>query len=266
MAPGGDAKGQRPQPVRLKLELARRTASLGATIISGSPVAAELLARVGFDWLWLEMEHTTVSEDGVLAMLQATNGADSSTVVRVPWNDKTMIKRAVDAGPDGILVPQINTREEAEAAVLAMKYPPVGERGAGLARAQAYGLAMGEYYKNANSDVLTLLMIEHIDGVRNIAEILAVPGVNSVMIGALDLSGSMGLLGQTDHPSVEEAIQQVLAACKSAGKPCGIVALDPDQANRRIEQGFTNIIVAIDVLMLIGASTATLGKIVRHEG
>ena len=260
-----DAKGQR-SPNRLKQELAAGRVCLGATIISGSPVVAELLSRVGFGWLWLEMEHTTVSEDGVLAMLQAINGSDVSTVVRVPWNDKTMIKRAVDAGPDAILVPQINTREEAEYAVRAMKYPPVGERGAGLARAQAYGLAMGEYYKSANSEVLTLLMIEHIDGVRNIAEILAVPGVDSVMIGALDLSGSMGLLGQTDHPSVEEAIGQVLAACKTASIPCGIVALDPDQANRRIEQGFTNIVVAIDVLMLIGASKGALGKVVRGQG
>lgn len=260
-----DAKGQRA-PNRLKQRLEAGQVCLGATIISGSPVVAELLSRVGFDWIWLEMEHTTVSEDGILAMLQATNGAETSTVVRVPWNDKTMIKRAVDAGPDAILVPQINTRAEAEYAVRAMKYPPVGERGAGLARAQAYGLAMGEYYKSANDDVLTLLMIEHIDGVRNIAEILAVPGVDSVMIGALDLSGSMGLLGQTDHPSVEEAIQTVLAACKAAGKPCGIVALDPDQANHRIEQGFTNITVAIDVLMLIGASKAALDKVARGQG
>lgn len=260
-----DANGQRA-PNRLKQELAAGRVCLGATIISGSPVVAELLSRVGFDWLWLEMEHTTVSEDGVLAMLQATNGSNASTVVRVPWNDKTMIKRAVDAGPDAILVPQINTREEAEYAVRAMKYPPVGERGAGLARAQAYGLAMGEYYGSANSEVLTLLMIEHVDGVMNIAEILAVPGVDSVMIGALDLSGSMGLLGQTDHPSVEEAIQKVLAASKAAGIPCGIVALDGEQANKRIKQGFTNIVVAIDVLMLIGASKGALGAITRGQG
>ena len=257
-----DAKGQRA-PNRLKAELAAGRVCLGATVISGSPVVAELLSRVGFDWLWLEMEHTTVSEDGVLAMLQATNGAETSTIVRVPWNDKTMIKRAVDAGPDGILVPQINTRLEAEAAVRAMKYPPVGERGAGLARAQAYGLAMGEYYGSANSEVLTLLMIEHIDGVKNIAEILAVPGVDAVMIGALDLSGSMGLLGQTDHPSVEAAVEQVLAASKAAGIPCGIVALDPDGATHRISQGFRMVIVAIDVLMLIGGAKATLDKIDR---
>jgi 2-keto-3-deoxy-L-rhamnonate aldolase RhmA len=257
-----DAQGHRA-PNRLKRDLAAGKVCLGATIITGSPVVAEILARVGFDWLWLEMEHTTVGEDAVLAMLQTTNGADVSTVVRVPWNDRTMIKRAVDAGPDGILIPLINTRAEAEDAVRAMKYPPVGERGAGLARAQAYGLSVGEYYASADSEVMTLLMIEHIKGVENIDEILAVPGVDSIMIGALDLSGSMGLLGQTDHPSVEAAVQKVLAACKRAKISCGIVALDAEGASHRIEQGFTNITLAIDVLMLIGSAQAVLGKVDR---
>ena len=257
-----DANGHRP-PNRLKRDLAAGRVCLGATVTIGNPVVAELLSRVGFDWLWIESEHTTLTTENVLGMLQATNGADVSTVVRVPWNDKTLIKRAVDAGPDGILVPEINTREEAEYAVRAMKYPPLGERGAGLARAQAWGLAMGEYYASANDEILTLLMIEHIRGVENIDEILAVPGVDGVMIGALDLSGSMNLLGQTDHPDVEAAEQRVLAACRRANVSCGTVAPDPDQANRRIAQGFTNVAVAIDVLMLIGAARSTLGRIVR---
>jgi 2-keto-3-deoxy-L-rhamnonate aldolase RhmA len=207
------------------------------------------------------MEHNTVSDGDVLAMLQATNGADVSTVVRVPWNDKTLIKRAVDAGPDAILVPLVNTREEAEAAVRAMKYPPVGERGAGLARAEAWGLAMGEYYATANDVIQTFVMLEHIVGVQNIDEILAVPGVDGVMIGALDLSGSMGLLGQTDHPDVEAAVQRVLAACRRAGKPCGTVALDPAGARRRIAEGFNPVIVAIDVLMLAGSSRSVLDAV-----
>lgn len=260
-----DANGHRP-PNRMKRALAAGKVTLGATITTGSPILAELLSRVGFDWLWLETEHTTTSEQAVLAMLQATNGADVSTIVRVPWNDATLIKRAVDAGPDGILVPQVNTAVEATAAVRAMKYPPLGERGAGLARAQAWGLAMGEYYGSANDEVVTLLMIEHILGVENIDEILAVPGVDGVMIGSLDLSGSMNLLGQTDHPDVEAATQRVLAACRRAGISCGIVALDPDQANRRIGQGFTNVIVAIDVLMLIGTAKSVLGKVARPDG
>lgn len=250
---------------RMKRDLAAGKVCLGATITMNSPVVAELLSRVGFDWLWFEIEHTSLTNEAVNTMLAVTNGSGASTVVRVPWNDPTLIKRAVDAGPDGILVPQINTRAEAEAAVRAMKYPPLGERGAGLARAQAYGLAMGEYYQSANSEVMTILMIEHIRGVENIDEILAVPGVDSIMIGALDLSGSMNMLGQTADPAVEGAIQKVLAASKRAKVSCGILALDAEQANRRIREGFTNLIVAVDVLTLIGATKAVLGGVVRGD-
>jgi len=128
-----------------------------------------------------------------------------------------------------------------------MKYPPVGERGAGLARAQFYGGAMGEYMQSANDEVMTILMIEHVLAVENIDAILKVPGVDSVMIGSLDLSGSMGILGQTSHPDVEAAIQKVLAASKKAGIPCGIIALSPESVKARVEQGFLNFSVAIDV-------------------
>ena len=260
-----DAKGQR-SPNRLKQELAAGRVCLGATIISGSPVVAELLSRVGFDWLWLEMEHTTVSEDGVLAMLQATNGSDVSTVVRVPWNDKTLIKRAVDAGPDAILIPQINTREEAEYAVRAMKYPPVGERGAGLARAQAYGLAMGEYYKSANDELDPADDRAH----RGRREYRRDPGRPRGRLGddrrTRPVRAAWACSARRTTPRWRRRRERVLAACRRAAIPCGIVALDPDQANRRIEQGFTNIVVAIDVLMLIGRVEIGAGQGPRPDG
>jgi len=251
------------EPNRMKRKLAAGEVCIGTTITMNSPVVAELLSHVGFDWLWFEMEHTALSVEAVLTMLQATNGSDVSTVVRVPWNDKTLIKRVLDTGPDGILIPLVNSREEAEDAVSAMKYPPVGERGAGLGRAQCYGLHMGEYLESANDEVQTLVMIEHVQAVENVDEILAVEGVDSVMVGALDLSGSMGMLGQTDDPSVEAAIQKVLASSKKANVPCGIITVDPDTANRRIKEGFTNVILGIDILTLLSGATSALGKIVR---
>lgn len=257
-----DAKGQRA-PNRLKRDLAAGKVCVGMTITMNSPTVAEILSHVGLDWIWLEMEHSALDEQAVLAMLQATNGADVSTVVRVPWNDKTMIKRVLDLGPDGVLIPLVNSREEAEYAVRAMKYPPWGERGAGLGRAQSYGINMGEYMKTANDEVMTTLMIEHVKAVENIEEILAVKGVDSVMVGALDLSGSMGMLGQTDRPEVEGAIQKVLAACKKAKVPPGIITVDPDTANRRIREGFQHLIIGIDVLTVLGGAKAALGKIER---
>lgn len=257
-----NAKGLR-EPNRLKHKLAAGKVCLGATLTMNSPVVAEILSHIGLDWLWFETEHSSLDDDIVLGMLQSANGADVSTVIRVPWNDKTMIKRALDLGPDGIILPLVNTREEAEYAVRAMKYPPLGERGAGLGRAQCYGMHMGEYLQTANDEVTTILMIEHIKAVENIEQIIAVKGVDSVMVGALDLSGSMGMLGQTADPKVEGAVQKVLAACKKAGMPCGIITVSPDAANERIAQGFTNLIIGIDVLFLHGAATQALGKIVR---
>lgn len=260
-----DATGLRT-PNRMKQELAAGNVCLGATITIYSPAIAELLSRVGLDWLWIDTEHTALSLEEVSVILQATNGTDVSTVIRVPWNDKTLIKRAIDTGPDGILVPMINTAADAEAAVRAMKYPPLGERGAGIGRAQCYGMRIGEYMSTANDEVMFIAQIEHVDAISNIDEIVDVAGLDSVMIGALDLSGSMGKLGQTDDPEVEEAVQKVLAACQRAGVPCGIVALGPEATHRRIAEGFTSIITGIDVLWIHGAARAALAEIQRPAG
>lgn len=257
-----NAKGLR-DPNRLKRDLAAGKVCLGATITMNSPIVAEILSHIGLDWLWIETEHSSLDYENVLTMLQATNGSDVSVLVRVPWNDKTMMKRTLDAGPDGIIIPLVNTKEQAEYAVRAMKYPPWGERGAGLSRAQCYGLHMGEYLKTADQEVLTILMIEHIEAVNNIDAILKVKGIDSIMIGTLDLSGSMGILGQTTDPKVEEAVQKVLKAAKKAKMPCGIIAVSPDQANQRIKEGFTNIIIGIDVLFLHSAATGALAQIKR---
>jgi 2-keto-3-deoxy-L-rhamnonate aldolase RhmA len=258
-----NSKGER-EPNKLKRDLASGKICIGATITMSNPVVAEIMSHIGFDWLWFETEHTAMSLESVLTMLQATNGSNVSTIVRVPWNDKTMIKRVLDTGPDGIIIPLVNSKEEAEAAIKAMKYPPWGERGAGLSRAQAYGMHMGEYMSTANEEVCTILMIEHIKAVENIDEILSVKGVDSIMIGALDLSGSMGILGHTDDPKVETAIQTVLSACKRAGIPCGIIAGSPEVANKRIKEGFQNIILGIDILYLVGAASSALAEVVKN--
>jgi 2-keto-3-deoxy-L-rhamnonate aldolase RhmA len=256
------ADGSRPEN-RLKKRLAAGEVCVGATLTLSSPTIAELYSRLGFDWLWVETEHTAMTDETVLGMLQAANGSKTSMVVRAPWNDKVMIKRLLDTGPDGIIVPLVTSAAEAEAAVRAMKYPPWGERGAGLSRAQCYGLRMADYMATANAEIMTTLMIEHVEAVKNIDAILAVKGVDSVMIGALDLSGTMGLLGQTDHPDVEAAVQTVLAAAKRAGMPCGIITVSPEQANRRIDQGFTQIILGIDVLYLLTGASGALGQVAR---
>src|SRR3954447_25202561 len=175
-----DATGQRT-PNRMKRELAAGNVCLGATITIYSPAIAELLSRVGLDWLWIDTEHTALSLEEVSVILQATNGTDVSTVIRVPWNDKTLIKRAIDTGPDGILVPMINTAADAEAAVRAMKYPPRGERGAGIGRAQCSGLAMGEYLATANDEVMFIARSELVEPIAITDAVVEGSGLRSVM-------------------------------------------------------------------------------------
>jgi 2-keto-3-deoxy-L-rhamnonate aldolase RhmA len=249
---------RRSAPSSLKRRLREGEVCLGAVLTLGCAAVAEIFARVGFDWLWIDMEHSSLASADVLALLQAASGTGVSTLVRVAWNDKTMIKQALDLGPDGIIVPQVNTREEAEYAVRAAKYPPWGERGAGVGRAQAYGLAARDYLRHANDQLVTTLMIEHAEAVENIDAILQVEGVDSIMIGTQDLAGSMGVPERPEDPVVADAIREVLAACKKAKRPAGIAALDAATAQERMAQGFTHLAVGMDVMLLAGAARSAL--------
>jgi 2-keto-3-deoxy-L-rhamnonate aldolase RhmA len=233
----------------------------GLTLTIGAPQIAELVAHLGFDWIWIETEHTTMSLDAVQAQLQAIAGTGTKAVVRVDNNDPTTLKRVLDTGPDGILIPSVNTREEAEKALKAIKYPPLGERGIGLARAQRYGLNMGGYIQAANDEVVVLFMIEHIRAVQNIHEILQVEGLDAIMVGSLDLAGSMNLQNDLSNPLIEAEVQKVLKACQQAGIACGAFVGDPHQAKERIEQGFRLLILGADVLVLASGARNLLESV-----
>jgi 2-keto-3-deoxy-L-rhamnonate aldolase RhmA len=226
----------------------------GLTLTIGTPQIAELVANLGFDWIWIETEHTTMSLDTVLAQLQAISGTGTKAIVRVDCNDQTTIKRVLDMGPDGILIPSINSREDAEKAIKFTKYPPLGERGIGLARAQGYGLNLGSYIQSANDEVATIFMIEHIMAVQQINDILQVEGLDAIMIGTLDLAGSMNLQNDLSNPLIEAEVQKVLLACKEAGIACGAFVGDPNQAKARISQGFKVLTLGADVLLLASSA------------
>ena len=233
----------------------------GLTLTIGNPQIAELVANLGFDWIWIETEHTTMGLETVLAQLQAISGTGTKAVVRVDCNDQTTIKRILDIGPDGILIPSVNTREDAEKAIKFIKYPPLGERGIGLARAQGYGLKLGSYIKSANDEVATIFMIEHVLAVQNIEEILQVDGVDGIIIGALDLAGSMNLQNDLANPLIEVEVQKVLAACKKAGIACGAFVGDPNQAKARIQEGFRLLTLGADVLLLASSAKNVLDSV-----
>jgi 2-keto-3-deoxy-L-rhamnonate aldolase RhmA len=229
-----------------------------------SPPAAEILAQAGFDWLWIDMEHAALNLETAHRMIQATQGTETVPIVRVAWNLHWLAKHVLDMGAMGVIMPQVSSKQEAVDAVQALRYPPEGVRGLfpGFA-ALRWGLPVPEYLKIANKEIMAILLIEHIEAVNRIDEILTVPGIDLIFVGPGDLSASMGLLGQATHTRVEEAVQKVLAATKKAKVPAGIMAVTPDDANRRIQQGFQFILVGTDMGLLTSGAKGMLGQIKR---
>lgn len=214
-----------------------------------SAEVAEILVEAGFDWLFVDMEHGGFDTAGVQLVLQAVAGR-KPCLVRVPRNEPNAIARALDTGADGLIFPHVNTAEEARECVAAALYPPEGTRSIGLARAQGYGARVAESLSGANRATVRVAQVEHILAARNIAGILAVPGIDAVFIGPFDLSGSLGKPGRTSDPEVVEAIRTVREAAAAAGIPSGIFAPNAEAGRAAASAGFTLIAVATDALLL----------------
>jgi 2-keto-3-deoxy-L-rhamnonate aldolase RhmA len=234
-----------------KLEL--RKPLIGTLVTMGAPEVAEMLSRVGFDWLWIDMEHAALSLEQVRSSLQACSES-CSALVRIPANDEVWIKRVLDLGPDGIIVPQVKSKEEAIKAIKAAKYPPQGTRSVGIARAHAYGMEFASYVERCNEDVVVVIQIEHADAVKDVEDILSVEGVDAVIIGPYDLSGSFGKLGQLQDKQVQDAIETVHRTCEKLGIPCGAFALQSEAGQSYLAKGFELIAVGIDVHFLWNAA------------
>jgi 2-dehydro-3-deoxyglucarate aldolase len=210
------------------------------------------MAAAGFDWLVLDTEHSVLELSDVQMLIQVLDGQRCPAIVRLTSNHPDQIKRVMDAGATGIMVPMIKTAADAEAAVQAVYYPPRGQRGVGLARAQGYGARFQQYRRWLEDNAVVVAMIEHIDAVNAIDSILSVPGVDAYIIGPYDLSGSMGRPGELDYPEVQTAIGEVLEAGRRLGKPGGIHVVEPDleQLRRNIETGFTFLGYGLDIRIL----------------
>lgn len=231
----------------LKRRLQAGEATVGSWLSVAHPTIAEVMGQAGFDWLIIDMEHGIVGLEAIQNLIIATETTPAVPLVRVPWNEPVIIKQVLEAGPMGLMIPQVTSAQEAQAAVRSASYPPRGIRGIGCQRAAGFGACFDEYLRRANDDMLIGVQIEHSKAVENIDEIVRVPGVNLVFVGANDLSASMGLLGEPKHPKVQEAIQTVLAAAKQAGIAAGLVAYDSQDADRRIAQGFQFVSIGHDV-------------------
>lgn len=238
----------------IKRKLRAGEVSLGTWMSMAHPSIAEILAAAGYEWVVVETEHTAIDNSEVLPLIIAIERAGAVPLVRLAWNDPIQCKAVLDSGAAGVLVPMVNTREDAELAVKAVKYPPLGFRGVGLARAQGYGERFAEYVANANDSTLLIVQIEHREAVRNIDEILGVPGIDGTFIGPYDLSMSMGLPGQLDQPDVVAAMRRVLEATRAHGLAPGIHLVHPDRAAKSIarvqSEGYQFIALGTDILFL----------------
>lgn len=264
LAPAWGGEVQKVTGNRVKELLKAGKPAIGVIMQLPSAPAAEILARAGFDWLWIDMEHGPLNLETVHRMIQATSGTDTVPIVRVPWNLHWLAKPVLDMGAMGIVMPSVTSKGEAAEAVRALRYPPEGVRGFGPGfAALRWGLSVPEYVKVANNEIMAILLIEHIEAVDRIDEILSVPGIDLVMIGPFDLSGSMGMLGQVTHPDVEEAIDKVLTAAQKEKIPAGILALTPDDIKRRLRQGFQFLVVGTDAGFLAGGAKNILEQIKR---
>ncbi|WGV15024.1 HpcH/HpaI aldolase family protein [Fuscovulum ytuae] len=217
---------------------------------------AEALAGCGFDWMLIDTEHSTVSLDTVKAMLQAAAAYPTQTIVRPGWNDAVEIKRILDAGAMSILVPYIQNAEEAARAVSAVRYPPHGTRGvAGITRASRYG-AVDRYIARANDEICLLVQVETAEALTNIESIAAVPGVDGIFVGPADLAASMGFPGDTGAPEVKAAILEAIRRVRAAGKPAGILSLDPDLLKQAVAAGSVFTAVDVDQAILLRGARA----------
>jgi len=236
----------------LKAQLNRSELTIGSWVTLGHPSIAEIMASAGFDWLVLDMEHSVLELSEVQAIIQVLDAKQCPAIVRLTSNHPDQIKRVMDAGATGVMVPMIKSAADAKAAVDGVYYPPRGQRGVGLARAQGYGASFPAYRAWLEDNAVIVVMIEHVDAVQAIDEILAVPGIDAYIIGPYDLSGSMGRPGDLNHPDVQAAIANVLEAGRRAGKPGGIHVIEPDpQAlQQRIAAGFNFLGYALDIRIL----------------
>lgn len=236
----------------LKSRLSRSELTIGSWVTLGHPSIAEIMAAAGFDWLVLDMEHSVLELSEVQSIIQVLDGKQCPAIVRLTSNHPDQIKRVMDAGATGVMVPMIKSAADAKAAVDGVYYPPRGQRGVGLARAQGYGNSFQAYRQWLDENAVIVVMIEHVDAVKAIDSILAVPGIDAYIIGPYDLSGSMGRPGDLNHPDVQTAIAQVLEAGRRANKPGGIHVIEPDPEalQQRIQAGFNFLGYGLDIRIL----------------
>lgn len=252
-------------PVRKKLSKGQKTA--GAFLQIPHSVPAEIFSMAGFDWLIVDMEHAPIDYGNLLGQLQAISGSGTVPFVRPPWNDDVAIKKILDCGAQGVLVPYVNTGAEAASAVAACRYPPIGVRGvSGSNRAARYGNNIGNYLESANREIVVIVAIETREAIDNLDDILAVEGLDGVFIGPMDLATNLGRIGNPSHPEVLEAFAEIEAKVLISDKFLGTLTTTWERTEECFDKGYQWLIVMQDATTLVKAANAMAGRIREAYG
>ena len=252
----------------LKNKLINKELTIGSWITIGNTSIAEILANAGFDWLVVDLEHTTISIEQAGELIRTIELTTTPSLVRLTSNNKNQIKRVMDAGASGIVVPMVNSAEDAREAVAATRYPPLGNRGVGLARAQQYGSSFKEYLSwqsDMSSGPVVIVQIEHIKAVDNLREILSVDGVDAFIIGPYDLSCSMGIPGKFEHPEFKQIMAKIIKIANEQEVISGIHVVEPDmqQISEAIGVGHKFIAYSVDIRMLDDAARSGVNEFLK---
>lgn len=238
--------------MNLKSKIRKKEVTLGSWLTIPHQAIVEIMATGGFDWLVVDTEHTAIDNENLLSLISQIQAQRIKAFVRVGANDELIIKKALDAGADGIIVPMIKNIEDAKKIVENTYYPPKGKRGVGLYRAQNYGIGFETYKKRLDEDIIIIAQIEHIEAINNIEEILSVPEIDGTIIGPYDLSASMGKPGDFSDKEVQDALQTYEEYCLKNNKTMGahVISSDATAIQQQIKKGYSFLAFSLDFFFL----------------
>lgn len=238
---------------------------VGTFLNLGSSLTAEIAGQAGFDWLLIDLEHGAGNRQELLYQLQAIESTPAVPLVRIAWNDPTRFKQVLDLGASGVMVPYVQTADEARRAVAAMRYPPAGNRGvAVMNRACAFGPGFNDYFRNAGSKLVTVLQIETAEAIRNVEQIAAVDGADVLFVGPMDLSVGLGIAQQWDHPDLRAAFGKVVNACRNQGKAAGMIVMNEGQIEQALADGFTMLAYSSDSAVVVKGLQSIANSFRKH--
>lgn len=248
---------------KLKNKLTTNSLTIGSWLTIPHRSIVEIFAKSGFEWLVIDLEHAPIDINQTSELIAHIQSNGMQALVRVYKNEEVIIKRVLDAGADGVIIPMIKTKADAEKAVSYTYYPPKGQRGVGLNRAQHYGQGFESYKTWLKDNVVIIAQIEHIDAITNLGDILNVEGIDGTIIGPYDLSGSMGFPGEYDREEVKQALAQYNLIAKTAQKPLGfhVIKSDHESVDDKIKEGYSLIAFSIDFFFLGDRAKSELKKI-----